>query len=115
MSGGMEAGGGRLEAYSEASGGGLWAIIGEACHTAGGCGVSQKIINSSQAKGKVKDHFLFQISNTRVFHMRGIKFSRLEQVDWLFVFWAGEGSRRGMSQNPGVREFQPFAASAGAV
>lgn len=33
----------------------------------GDVGVSQKIINSSQAKENFKDHFLPQISNERVF------------------------------------------------
>lgn len=36
-------------------------------------GASQKIRNPTQAKEKFKGHFLFQISNMRVFQMREIK------------------------------------------
>lgn len=71
----MEAGGVRLEVYSEAFGWDPW-LYRQGKHVTGeeeDVGVSQKIINSSQAKEKFKGHFLFQISNMRVFQMRGIK------------------------------------------
>lgn len=67
--------GSKIRALPEALGVGSRGSFREVCHREEeDVDVSQKIINSSQAKEKFKDHFFFQISNTRVFQMRGINF-----------------------------------------